>query len=41
MINGYRIPRGHPRVRHNPNLRVKPNPGFVAWRERLRVEHGV
>ena len=40
-INGHHIPRGHGRVRYNPNLRVKPNPGFVAWRERLRVEHGI
>jgi hypothetical protein len=29
------------RVKINPDLRIVPDPGFVAWREQLRVEHGV
>jgi len=28
-------------VKIDPNMRVVPNPGFVAWRERLFRDHGV
>lgn len=29
------------RVTIDPDMRVVPNPGFVAWREQLWREHGI